>query len=710
MRLKRVINVFLFVMIFSLNLISSDYKNVELLKEHKLLKRTPVVLKWIGNNKVLIKDNGKLFVLSVKKLKKRSFFVDKEIKLFNRYNINAYKFVAQKNYRFFLYKTEKDYFYYDKYKRFLVKLIDFPEEGENHTFSPDGKKIAFTVSNNLYYYDVSKKKLFSITSEKDKQILNGYASWVYYEEILGRASRYKAFYWSPDSKKIVFLRFDERKVKKFPIFIPDSLYGKIEWQAYPKAGEKNPTAELILYFLERKKTVKINYPQMDSYHYVAFPFWGMDSKELYFQVIPRVQKKLYIYSYSLLKNSTKLLYEEAQNSWVEFFEKKDFKILENGDFVFISSKDGWRNIYYFNRESLKDKKLTKGLWLVNEILGVKNGKIYFLSRNPLSTDLNLFVLNTKDLKVKRITKSSGYHTVLLSNDFKTFIDSYSTVNNPKKVFVVFKNGKRKLLWDSFSKKSLEYKVSKVELKWIDIRDGVRLPAIFFYPYNFSKTKKYPVLLYVYGGPGVSIVRNMFYRYRWSYLTQKGIVVVMVDHRGSGHFGKKKEALMYGKLGKIELEDYIDFKKALGKLGYLDTKKLCIMGGSYGGYITLYALTKGADYFKCGVSNFPVTDWRLYDSVYTERYMGLPEDNREGYKEASVLSYIKNFNGKLLLTHGSSDDNVHFQNSMRFIDLMENEGKIFEFMLYIKERHGVRGKKYKHYLMTIYNFIEKNLLK
>ncbi len=710
MRSKRIVNVFLLTTIFSLVLISSEYKDVELLKEYKLIEKIPFVLKWIGNDKVLVKDNGKLFVFNVKNFKKKNFFDNEEIKLFNKYDINAYKFVTQKNYRFFLYKAEKDYFYYDKKKNFLIKLINFPKDGKNYTFSPDGKKIAFTILNNLYYYDILKKKLFSITSEKNEQILNGYASWVYYEEILGRPSRYKAFYWSPDSKKIVFLRFDERRVKKFPIFVPDPLYGKIEWQAYPKAGKKNPTAQLMLYFLESKKTVKIDYPQANSDHYVGFPFWKIDSKEIYFQIIPRVQKKLYVYSYSLSKNSTKLLYRETQSSWVEFFENKDFKILENGDFVFVSSKDGWRNIYYFNRKSLKERKLTKGSWLVNEILGCKNGKIYFLSRNPLSTELNLFALDKKSLKVKKITASPGYHTVLASPNFKVFIDTYSTVNNPKKVYVVFMNGKKKLLWDSFSKKSLEYKVSKVELKWLKIGDGLKLPSIFFYPYNFKPSKKYPVLLYVYGGPGVSIVRNTFYRYRWSYLTQKGIIVIMVDHRGSGHFGKVGEALMYGKLGEIELHDYIEFKKAISELPYIDAKRLCIMGGSYGGYITLYALTKGSEHFNCGVSNFPVTDWRLYDSVYTERHMGLPKDNEDGYRNSSVLNYVKNFKGKLLLTHGSSDDNVHFQNSMRFIDLMENEGKIFEFMLYIKERHGVRGKKYKHYLMTIYNFIEKNLLK
>ncbi len=703
--------IFLFLFLSLLSFSSETVKPVKFMEEKSLLKPTPAFIGWINNKEILIREKGELIKLNIKSFKKTALFSKKDKEFLSLKGIKQNSFIAHKNYNLFLFKTKNSLYLFNKPLYKIYKLPEILFKGKNLTFSPDGNRIGFTVENNLYSYDILAGKVVKITNDSDKTILNGFASWVYYEEILGRSSRYKAFYWSRDSQKIAFLKFYEKDVPKFPIFIPDPVNGKIEWQTYPKAGQKNPKVELWIYNFKTKKLLKVNYPDEDKDHYIAFPFWDKTSKILYFQYMNRDQNNTTIYSYSLTNKKTEKIYSEFQKEWVEFFDKSKFYIEEDKIFI-VSTIDGWRNLYEINVKTKKVKKLTSGNWLITSIKGYnrKRKTLYFTARNPVSTEQNLFSINIKRKTIKRITKMEGWNRVYISPSYKYTINIYSNIKTPQKAFLTtIKGNLKKLLWDSFLKVSKEYAVSIPELRWVKVREELKLPAVFLFPYNFRPDKKYPVLLYVYGGPSASIVRNSFYGYRWSYLTQKGIIVVLVDHRGSGHFGKMGEILMHRNLGKVEMEDYIDFLKALKKYKYISTNKLCIMGGSYGGYITLYALSYGAEYFRCGVSNFPVTDWHLYDSVYTERYMDKPSDNPDGYKKSSVFTHLKNFNGKLLITHGSADDNVHFQNTLKLISSLEDYGKPFSLMVYTNERHGIGRKKYRHYLKTIYNFIIKNLL-
>jgi dipeptidyl-peptidase-4 len=406
------------------------------------------------------------------------------------------------------------------------------------------------------------------------------------------------------------------------------------------------------------------------------------------------------------------IYDEKQDAWVDFF--KDLHFFEDGSgFLVRSDVDGWSHLYTYNMEGSLKKRLTKGKWSVRgiQLVDETNTRIFFTANKDESTETHLYRVNLNGSGMKKLTNTAGSRFVRVSPGGSYFIDTFSNISTPTQMALHNDDGELvRQLGDRKLPAMDEYDLGKVELFRIPI-EGYDLPAKWYLPPDFDPNKKYPVLFAVYGGPGSGTVRNSAPSLSSHYRAQLGIIVLSVDHRGSGHFGKAGVAQMYRNLGKWEMHDWIEAIKWLREKPFVDASRIGITGGSYGGYVTLMALTAGADYFTHGMSLYPVSDWKLYDTIYTERYMDRPIDNPEGYEYGSAMTHLDNFKGTLLLVHGTIDDNVHMQNSLQFVDEMTKKGKQFQFMLYPNERHGVRNPgRRQHLSKLIDNFLREHFVK
>lgn len=588
----------------------------------------------------------------------------------------------------FLFNQKNDLYHFSIDENTFKKLTNDEAEEKNPRFSPDGKKVAYTKNNNLYVYDIDADEEKQLTSDGSDLIYNGRASWIYYEEILGRASQYAAFWWSPNSEMISFLRFDDNPVPEFPIYRADGQHGELEKQRYPKAGDPNPFVKLGIVNLADGKIIWADFDEKAD-QYIAWSFWTNDNK-LTVQWMNRAQDNIIVYYVDAKTGMKTELHNEKQSAWVEWFEDLYFFKNNNG-FLLRTGVDGWYHLYYYDMKGNLKKKLTGGKMTVLDVVLVdeENNKIYFHGWKDNSTEKHFFVVDIKDGTVKQLTSSAGTHTCTFSANGKYFYDRFSSITQPAKLDMYDGSGKFiRTIADSKTKIMDEYELANVELFTIPSGDGYNLPAIWYLPPDFDPAKKYPVVFFEYGGPGSGTVRNSFpYWLGGFYLAQNGIIYFSVDHRGAGHFGKKGVDLMHRNLGKWEMNDYIAAVKWLKQKSFVDSTKIGIEGGSYGGYITAFALTYGADYFTHGIADFSVTDWKLYDSHYTERYMDLPSENQDGYKNGSVLTYAGNYKGKLFIRHGTMDDNVHMQNTIQLITEFIRNDKDFELMIYPNSRHG-----------------------
>lgn len=590
----------------------------------------------------------------------------------------------------------------------IIQLTNDTIPEVNPRFSPDGKKLAYTHSNDLYVYDLVAKKEIRLTTDASDKIYNGYASWVYMEEILGRASRYAAFWWSPDGNKLAYLRFDDSPVPVFTLNRldeADGIHGKLEITPYPKPGDANPKVKMGIADIASTKTtwVKTDY-SVDQY--IAWPFWTADSKKLTIQVLNRDQNDMKFILADPLTGDYTQIYSETRKTWVEFFE--DVYVLKSGKgFILRSYQNDWENLYYYAFDGKLIAQLTNLNWRVNSIERVDEeaGFVYFTGTGPESTDNHMFRVGLDGKNLLQITSGSGNHDVEISPKGTYFIDTWNNVSSAGSILAIDKKGKliREIM--KFEQPAFDVKKhTRSELVKIVTSDGLfNMPALITYPVNFDETKKYPVVFAIYGGPNSANVSNRWGGTNPSWYSQNDIIVFAVDHRGSGHFGKKGLDYIHRCLGKWELLDYEDAVKWLKTKPFVDPNKIGITGSSYGGYMTCLALTKGSDFWTHGVAGSSVTDWKLYDNVYTERYMDTPKDNPEGYKDGSTLNYVNSFKGKLLINHGDMDDNVHMQNSIQLISKLEDANKSFEFMLYPGGRHGWGGAKRTHSTNEAHNF-------
>lgn len=593
------------------------------------------------------------------------------------------------DYSGFIFNQKNDLYYYSPAEREFKRLTKDDQPEKNPKFSPDGQKIAYTKMNNLYVFDIQKETETQLTTDGADLIYNGWASWLYYEEILGRSSRYAAFWWAPNSEYIAFLRFDDNPVPDFPLYRADGQHGELEHQRYPKAGDPNPLVKLGIVNLTSGKTVWGDFDEKAD-QYIAWPVWTKNNK-LTVQWMNRGQDNIIIYYVDLDSGKKSELYNEKQPAWVEWFEDLYF-FNNNSGFIIRTNVDGWNHLYYYGLDGKLKSKLTDGEWGVSDIAFVdeKTGKVYFHGAKEKSTDKQLYIVSLEGTGLVQLTKESGTHSATISDGGKYFIDRFSNITTPSQLNLYSGNGKLvKNLADSKTPAMDEFNLGKPELFTIPSGDGYELPAQWVLPPDFDANKKYPVLFSIYGGPGSASVRNSFpYFMEGYYMAQNGIIYIVVDNRGSGHFGKKGMNLMHRNLGKWEMYDLIAAVKWLKSKPFIDSTRIGITGGSYGGYTTCMALTYGADYFTHGVAQFSVTDWQLYDSHYTERYMDTPAENPDGYKNGSVLTWADKYKGHLRITHGTMDDNVHMQNTIQFIYELEKMDKDFELMIYPNARHGI----------------------
>ena len=595
---------------------------------------------------------------------------------------------------------ENDLYYFKVGDKELKRLTSDKVPEVNTRFSPDGKKLAYTKNKDLYIFDLINNQELRITSDASEKVYNGYSSWVYMEEILGRSGRYAAFWWSPDGTKIAYLRTDETQVPVFSLNRldePDGIHGLLEVTPYPKPGDLNPKVKMGIADATTAKTVWVK-TDYNVDQYIAWPFWTPDSKKLAIQVLNRDQNNIIFILADPATGDYAKIYSESRKSWVEFFE--DIYVMKNGTgFIVRSYMNDWENLYYYGWDGKMIAQLTNANWTVNSISKVDEDSkvIYFTGSGPESTDNHFFRVGLDGKNLLQITNGPGTHNVNISPKGSYFIDTWSNITSPGSIIAYDK--KSKVVKEIYKIEQPVFdptKNSKAEFVKIMTSDGLfNMPAIITYPLNFDPDKKYPVVFTIYGGPNSENISNRWQGNMASWYAQNGIITFSVDHRGSGQFGKKGLDYIYRCLGKWEILDYADAVKWLLTKPFVDPEKIGITGSSYGGYMTCLALTKGADYWTHGFAGSSVTDWRLYDDIYTERYMDTPQDNPEGYKDGSTLTFAKNYKGKLFMTHGDMDDNVHFQNSIYLISKLEDEGKSFQFMLYPNGRHGWGGNKATH---------------
>ena len=693
------------------------FNQVYMFGEPRILKQLPRLQGWYDDDHYLMQKRDATTSAIVKvnaKTGEETILLD-----FNAINPNLdeAELTAEENIGYtkdhsgLLFYDDNDLFFYSVPQNKVTRLTNDKDEEVNPMLSPDGKKVAYSKNKDLYVVDIESAKETRLTNDASDVVYNGYASWVYMEEIIGRSLNYRAFWWAPNSEMISFLRFDDSPVPKFPLYKADGVHGELEWERYPKPGDVNPIVKMGIAHINTNKVVWLEEDE-NADQYTAWPFWSPDSKEMFYQVLNRDQNDLQILSANPETGKNRLVYQEKNNTWVEFFE--DVHILKNNKgFILRSELDGWRHLYYYDMNAKLKKQLTKGEWNVSDIKQVDevNEKIFFEANKGDRLNTQLFVVDFDGDDLEQITTTQGTNKAEVSPKGKYFYRSFTDINTPNVLDLCDEDGNViRNLADRKAKIYNEYKLGKTELFSIKTEDGFDLPAMWVLPADFDESKKYPVLFDVYGGPGGTDVTNSFSAYlNRFFISQSGIIYFVADHRGSAYFGKKGKDYLYRNMGKWEINDYIEAVKWLKTKSFIDSTKIGITGGSYGGYVTCMALTLGADFFTHGLAEYSVTDWGLYDNVYTERYMDLPAENKEGYKFGSAMTHANDYKGLLRITHGTLDDNVHLQNTLQLIDKFTSMNKHFELMLYPNERHGVGYPKWVHAQTEYVRFWYKNFL-
>lgn len=592
---------------------------------------------------------------------------------------------------------DNDLWYFTAGNREGKKLTDDSEREMNARFAPGDRKLAYTKNKDLYYYDLDSGKETRLTFDATDRIYNGWASWVYMEEILGRGSRYAAFWWSPDAGKIAYLQTDDNPVPLYylnALETTDGTHGRMEITPYPKPGDANPKVKMGVADLSTGKTTWVK-TDADTDQYIAWPSWTPDSRKLMVQVLNRDQNDMKFILADVTTGGFTEVYRETRPTWVDFFE--DLYVMKDGSgFIVRSYRDDWYNLYYYGWDGSLKSRITDFDWKVSELVRVDESRkeVYFNGTGPDPLENHLYRVRLDGTHLLQVTSGEGYHTATVSPGGSWFVDTWSSLGDPGGIKLIDRKGKA--VRTIYSEEIPVYDASKhqkTELVRIKTSDGLfDMPALITFPVNFDPSGKYPVIFTIYGGPDAGSIRNRWQGLQPRWYAENGIVTISVDHRGSGTFGKKGLDYMHRSLGKWEISDYSDAVKWLRQQSWADASRMGITGGSYGGYVTCMALTSGSDYWTHGIADYSVTDWRLYDNVYTERYMDTPADNPEGYEKGSAITYAGSLKGKLLIRHGDMDDNVHLQNSIWLITTLQDLNKPFEMMIYPGERHGWGGPK------------------
>jgi dipeptidyl-peptidase 4 len=605
-----------------------------------------------------------------------------------------------------------DLFYYELNSTKAVRLTKQPEEEVGETFSPDGKQVGFVRGNDMYIVELATGKERRLTTDGGPKILNGRLDWVYQEELYGRGN-FEAYWWSPDSTMLVYLRLDENPVPAFPVVDHIPLEQKVELTLYPKAGDPNPQVRLGVVNASGGATRWMDISKYQPNDFlISRVSWTPDSTKVVYQAQNREQTFLDLNFADTRDGKTNTAFRETSKTWVEAIDNP--KWLKDGSFIWQSERDGWRHLYYYSPDGKLVRQITSGKWEVRSFEGVDEAKslIYFGGTEHSQIAAQGYRIALDGSGMTRLTAGEGAHSVDVSPAFTLFIDRWSDVNTPTQTKLFDVDGKPvRTIAENKVEALSQYKLGKTELLQVKTRDGFVMEAMIIKPPDFDPSKKYPVMEFTYSGPHAPSVRNSWggTTYMWhQLLAQKGYIVWICDNRTTSGKGAESEWPVYRNFGELELRDLEDGLAWLKSQPYVDGSRIGIWGWSYGGYMTSYALTHSKS-FKIGIAGGTVADWRNYDSIYTERYMQTPQNNPEGYKKSSPVTAAKDLSGKILLIHGAIDDNVHMSNTIQFAYELQKAGKQFELMLYPKSRHGVTDPVLvRHMRAMMTDFILANL--
>ena len=580
-------------------------------------------------------------------------------------------------------------------------------------FSPDGRFVAFIFGNNLYYQDLNSEKITQITFDGEKnKIINGLADWVYEEEF-GHTDMYQ---WTKNSESLVFVKFDESQVKEMNMQVFNgNLYPQDFRFKYPKAGEENSKVSVYAYDLKLNKSTQIDLANFEAY-YIPQVFQTAQPNEIAIATSNRHQNKLEIIKINTKNYSIKKILTETDAAWIET-DNLSLEFLEDNSFLWASERDGFRHFYWYTPDGKLKKQITKGNWEITDYYGFspKNSEILVQTTEKGSTNRVVSKINIKTGKKQIVSELNGTNNADFSKSFQYFINTHSSAEQPNTYTLRDFNGKtlRELQNNNSALKKLQSDgfVNK-EFFQIPNKNGDQMNAWMIKPKDFSPNKKYPVLMYQYSGPGSQQVSNAWDGRNtiwFNLLAQKGYIVLCVDGRGTGYRGTKYKKATYKNLGKYEIEDQITAAQWIGSQSFVDAGRIGIFGWSFGGYMASLAMTKGADVFKVGIAVAPVTTWRYYDTIYTERYLQTPQENPQGYDENSPINFADLMKGKYLLIHGTADDNVHYQNAVEMAEALIQKNKEFEFMTYPDKNHGIYGGNTRlHLYQKMTDFILNNL--
>ncbi|HVV54041.1 MAG TPA: S9 family peptidase [Mucilaginibacter sp.] len=678
-------------------------------------KGGPRSLNWInGGDKYSFISGNEIHTFDPKTLSESTVFTDKGLtfpgtdKPFKyesfQWSHDSKHIVFKTNtHRIYRRSATSDYYIYDVDSKQLQLAA---KDARTAELSPDGSMVGIERGGNMYDYNFANSKETQLTSDStsDNGIFNGHYDWVYEEEF-GQA---QAWNWSPDNKYIAFWQFDERPVPEFQMTNFEGQHPEYVHIPIPQVGDNNPKVRIGVIDVHTGNKVWLT-PDETGDFYIPRIYWTSDPDVLALMTLNRAQNHMKLYFFNVKTGEHHVVLEEQNDTWVAIFNfytnVNDMVYFPEGlrEFFWVSDRSGYYHIYRYNYDGKLLNQVTKGDWDLIKVTGInpKTKTIYYLSAEASPLEQQLYSIRFDGKKETKLTQVPGYHDIDMSPNTKYYIDDYSNVSTPQHVQLSDDQGKElKMLEDNKDVSDFikAHAYSPTELFKFKTSDGVELDASMIKPFNFDPAKKYPVVMDIYGGPESHAVFNRFGSSGWAqWLAQNGYIVVDVNNRGIANYGSKFLKIVYKQLGKWESHDFVETAKYLSTLPYVDSANMAIMGGSYGGYSTTFTLLTHPGVFKVGIANSPVTDWRLYDDVYTERYMGLLSDNEAGYKQSSDMTHAADLKDHLLLIHSMSDDNVHPANTMQLLTALTNAGKDADLRIYPPGAHGA-AYNYQSYML------------
>lgn len=635
---------------------------------------------------------------------------------FDSYQFNATEdkvLLGTNSERIYRHSSKSFYFIYDLEAGTLDK-INVEGKQQLADLSPTENKVAYVYQNRMHIQDLSTGETVSFGKGKEDALMAGMVDWVYEEEF----SFHKGFHWSPDGNYIAYYQFDESEVPTFSMDVyGQDLYPEQDVFKYPKAGEVNSKVSIHIYDVKNNKDHEVSFAG-EKIEYFPRIKWTQEDDELIITSLNRHQNTLTLWKVEMnMKDGIHVdpLFHEEAPAYLEIHD--NLRFLEDGSFLWTSEQSGYNHIYHYKKDGKLKRQITKGNWDVTEFYGIdeETGYLYYQSAEEAPINRAVYRISLKGSKKQKLSKQLGWNNATFSNGFQFYINNFSSAERPTYESLHRSNGEEVRVLNnnqSVLDRMQQFRLSPKEFMQIPNDEGTKLNAWMIKPLDFDPSQTYPVLMFVYGGPGSQTVKDQFdpsNGFWYQSLAAKGYIIVSVDNRGTGARGRDFRTQTYQQLGKLETQDQIAAAKWLASQDYVDGNRIGIWGWSYGGYMSSLGITKGADVFKMAMAVAPVTNWRFYDNIYTERYMRTPQENASGYDDNSPINHVEKLEGAYLLVHGSADDNVHVQNTMRMISALVAANKQFDLFIYPDKNHGIYGGNTRYHLYTkMTNFIEDNL--